>query len=210
MCVECDGTCVNQRDSLYNVYCLLSRLLRHCVRNVALMFTLMFVLVFTLIALVFALMLALMFTLVFILMFSLMFSLIFSLMFTFVVLRVLLLFVGVFFLDSVFLVLFWLVDRRRTDFVVFHAVADGRRRLVDGHFGLFSLATLDERTLEAFRLVDAVVDAISADALATSVVEPAIRRGAHRSTSCFAFVPRHALRHVGDGAVRLAKSDQTM
>lgn len=57
------------------------------------------------------------------------------------------------------------------------------------------------RAAHAAALVDAVVQARGADALAASVVEPAIARGAHALAVGFALVPRQALRHECHRAV---------
>lgn len=55
--------------------------------------------------------------------------------------------------------------------------------------------------MEAPRLINAIINAGVADALAASVVEPAVARGSHALARLFAFVPRRAIGHVGNGAV---------
>ena len=55
--------------------------------------------------------------------------------------------------------------------------------------------------VSASRLVDAVVDAGVANALAAAVVEPAVARRTHALAGLTALVPRVAVRHERDGAV---------
>ena len=71
----------------------------------------------------------------------------------------------------------------------------------DLHLLVGDVLLVQQGAVLAPALVDAVVDALTTDALAAAVVEPAVTGGAHTGAGGFTLVPGHALSHVGHAAV---------
>ena len=55
-------------------------------------------------------------------------------------------------------------------------------------------------------LINAIIDALTADTLAAAVMEPPVAGGPHTSARGLALVPGHALGHVGHAAVHRHRS----
>ena len=71
----------------------------------------------------------------------------------------------------------------------------------DLHLLVRDVLLVQEGAVLAPALVDAVVDALTADTLTAAVMEPTVACGAHTGAGGFTLVPGHALRHVGHAAV---------
>jgi len=60
---------------------------------------------------------------------------------------------------------------------------------------------IKQRTILTPALINAIIDALTADTLAAAVMEPPVAGGPHAGAGGLALVPGHALGHVGHTAV---------